>query len=65
MTNIEIANMTEDEFFEIYKKMNSEKNEKKPINSSNLSLEAQLERYKARSFNEEETKALHEDAISV
>jgi len=65
MTNLDTMKMTEDEFYEAYKKVNAEKYDKKPINSSNLSLEDQLEKYKTRSFGEEETRALHEDAISV
>ena len=65
MTNLDIMKMTENEFYEAYKKANAEKYDKKPINSSNLTLQEQLDRYKTSSFSEEETKALHEDAISV
>jgi len=63
MTNLDIADMTEDEFFEIYTK--TVKQGKNPINSSSLSFESQLDRFRANSFSEEETKALHEDALSV
>jgi hypothetical protein len=63
MTNLDIANMTEDEFFETYTK--TAKQGKNPINSSSLSFESQLDRFRANSFSEEETKALHEDALSV
>jgi hypothetical protein len=63
MTNLDVIDMTEDEFFETYTK--AAKQGKNPINSSNLSFETQLDRFKANSFGEEETKALHEDALSV
>jgi hypothetical protein len=63
MTNLDVISMTEDEFFETYKK--AAKQDKKPINSSSLSFETQLDRFKANSFSEEETKALHEDALSI
>jgi len=63
MTNLDVIGMTEDEFFEAYTKV--AKQVKKPINSSNLPFETQLDRFKANSFSEEETKALHEDALSV
>ena len=63
MTNLDVIGMTEDEFFETYTK--AEKQGKNPINSSSLSFETQLDRFKANSFSEEETKALHKDALSV
>jgi len=63
MTNLDILNMTEDEFLEAYTKTLNQ--DKAPINSSSLPFETQLNRYKANSFSEEETKALHEDALSV
>jgi hypothetical protein len=63
MTNLDIISMTEDEFFETYTK--TTKQGKNPINSSDLSFETQLDRFKANFFSEEETKALHEDALSV
>ena len=65
MTNLDVADMTEDEFFEAYEKAKAAVQNKKPINSSSLSFESQLERFKANSFSDEETKALHEDALSV
>jgi len=58
-----VTDMTEDEFFETYTK--TVKQDKNSINSSNLSYESQLNRFRANSFSEEETKALHEDALSV
>jgi len=58
-----VTEMTEDEFFETYTK--TVKHGKNPINSSNVSFESQLDRFKANSFSDEETKALHEDALSV
>lgn len=63
MTNLDILSMTEDEFFETYIK--STKQGKSPINSASLPFETQLDRFKAKSFSKEETKALHEDALSV
>jgi hypothetical protein len=63
MTNLDIIGMTEDEFFETYTK--TTKQGKPPINSSSLSFESQLDQFKANSFSEEETKAFHEDALSV
>jgi hypothetical protein len=63
MTNLDIIGMTEDEFFRTYTK--TVKQGKNPINSSSLSSKAQLDRFKANSFSEEETKSLHEDALSV
>ena len=63
MTNLDVLGMTEDDFFETYTK--TVKKSKNPINSSSLSFERQLEMFKSNSFSEEETKALHEDALSV
>jgi len=63
MTNLDVIGMTEDEFLEAYTK--AAKQDKNPINSSSLSFETQLDRFRANSFSEEETKALHEDALSV
>jgi hypothetical protein len=63
MTNLDVIDMTEDEFFETYKK--AVKQDKKYINSSSLSFKTQLVKFKANSFNEKETKALHEDALSI
>jgi len=65
MNNLEIANLKKGEFLKIYKSTKAGGKEKKPINSAALSLENQLKRFKASSFTEEETKALHEDALSV
>ena len=65
MTNLDIMKMTENEFYEAYKKANAEKYDKKPINSSNLTLQEQLERFGSHSFTDEESQALHEDMLSV
>jgi len=63
MTNLDVIGMTEDDFYETYTKV--VKSGKNPINSSSLSFERQLDKFKTNSFTEEETKALHEDALSV
>jgi hypothetical protein len=63
MTNLDVIGMTEDEFFETYKK--ATKQDRKQINSFGLSFETQIDRFKTNSFREEETKALHEDAFSI
>jgi hypothetical protein len=63
MRNFDVFGMTGDKFFETNKK--AAKQDKKPIISSSLSFETRLDRFKANSFNEEETKALHEDALSI
>ena len=65
MTNLDIMNMTEDEFYEAYKKAKSAKQDKKPINSSSLSLGEQLESFEKHTFTDEESQALHEDMLSV
>ncbi|MCL2215177.1 MAG: hypothetical protein FWC06_08225 [Treponema sp.] len=65
MNNLDIANLSDDGFLDAYKKIKAENQLKNPINSSSLSLDSQLERFKASFFTEEETRALHEDALSV
>ena len=65
MTNLDIMNMTENDFLAAYEKAKSAKQDKKPINSSNLTLQEQLERFEKHFFTDEESQVLHEDMLSV
>jgi len=66
MTNLDVANMKEGEFSSIYEKVKAvEYNEKKPINSSNVSLGDQLTNFKTSSFSAQDNHALYEDLLSM
>ena len=65
MTNLDVADMKPGEFMAAYEKVKLISTEKKPINSSVVSLEEQLNRFEAFSFSDEDDRALHEDMLSI
>jgi hypothetical protein len=65
MTNLDIANMTEEEFLAAYEKAKATKAGKQAINTASMSLSEQVDRFENTSFSEEEEQAIFEDAISV
>jgi hypothetical protein len=65
MTNTEIAKMTEDQFLASCEEARAEKEGKKAINTSPLSIREQLDRFGKSSFTKEEEAAHHADALSV
>jgi len=65
MTNLDVAKMNPEEFMAAYEKVKAISAEKKPINSSAISLEEQLNRFEAASFSDEDNRVLHEDLLSL
>jgi hypothetical protein len=65
MTNTEIAKMTEEQFIISCEEARSDKEGKKAINTSPLSISEQLDRFNKSSFTKEEEAAHHADALSV
>ena len=65
MTNLDVAKMNPGEFMAAYEKVKTVSTEKKPINSSAVSLEEQLNRFEASSFSDEDDRVLHEDLLSL
>jgi len=65
MTNLDVINMTEDEFLEEFNKVKSAMKEKKAINTAAIRIDEQAERFLNFSQSEESEKALFEDASSV
>jgi len=65
MTNLDVYNMKPGEFAAAYEKAKANRPEKKPFNTSKLSLDEQLENFQNTSFSDEDIIALHEDMLSV
>ena len=64
MENMEELGIPPEEFRELYKEVAEKKENKKPINSGS-DLADQLVTFGKFSFDEEDEKALHEDALSA
>ena len=65
MTNLEVANSKVEDFIAIFEKAKANKTEKKPINSSATTLDAQLKSFEGTSFSDDDAKALHEDLLTI
>ena len=63
MTNLDVMNMKPGEFAAAYNRIKIP--EKKPINTSDISLEEQLKNFEAASFSDEDFLALHKDILSI
>ena len=65
MNNLDIAGMGADAFSAAYEKVKAAAPEKKPINSSTVSLEDQIKNFKNAAFSEQDDNALREDLLSI
>ena len=65
MNNLDVAKMNTKDFMAEYEKVKNIGSEKKPINSSSISLKEQLKKFKDSTFSEQDDKALYEDLLSV
>ena len=67
MTNLEAAEMVEEDFFAAYEKAKTAEiaRKKNAINTATITFDEQIKRFGASSFDEEDLKALYEDARSV
>jgi len=64
MNNLEIANdPTGEKFREAYGE--AETTRRDPINTAPRNIDWQLERFKGTSFDDDDVKAMHKDAMSV
>jgi hypothetical protein len=65
MTNLDVYGKKPGKFVAAYEKAKASRQEKKPFNTSKLSLNDQLKNFQKTSFSDEDIKALHEDMLSV
>jgi len=65
MTNLAIANMKEEDFLAACEQAKLDNEAKETINTSPLTIDKQLDRFRRNSFTEEEAAAHHKDAVSV
>jgi len=65
MTNLTIASMKEEDFLAACEQAKLERKAKSRINTADLFLEDQLDRFRQNSFTRKEAAVHHRDAVSV